>query len=70
MCSLTGEDVFLEKLPEPYHGQALELLRERAAEVTALVAMNRYYADFMAGYLAVPRANPRDSAGIEFGGNA
>ena len=71
VCSLTGEDVFLEKLPEPYHGQALELLRERAAEVTALVAMNRYYADFMAGYLAVPpRPNPRDSAGIEFGGNA
>jgi len=59
VCSLTGEDVFLEKLPEPYHGQALDLLRERAAEVTALVAMNRYYADFMAGYLRVPRERIR-----------
>jgi glycosyltransferase involved in cell wall biosynthesis len=35
------------------------LLRRRAAEVTALVAMNRYYADFMAGYLRVPRAQIR-----------
>ncbi len=59
VCSLTGEDGFLEKLPEPYHGQALELLRRRAAEVTALVAMNRYYADFMAGYLHVPRERIR-----------
>ena len=59
VCSLTGEDVFLEKLPEPYHGQALELLRRRAADVTALVAMNRYYADFMAGYLRVPRERIR-----------
>ena len=55
VCSLTGEDGFLEKLPEPYRGQALDLLRERAAEVAALVAMNRYYADFMANYLRVPR---------------
>jgi glycosyltransferase involved in cell wall biosynthesis len=55
VCSLTGEDVFVEKLPEPYRGQALDLLCERAAEVAALVAMNRYYADFMAGYLHVPR---------------
>jgi glycosyltransferase involved in cell wall biosynthesis len=59
VCSLTGEDVFLEKLPEPYHGQALELLQQRAGEVTALVAMNRYYADFMAGYLRVPREQIR-----------
>jgi glycosyltransferase involved in cell wall biosynthesis len=59
VCSLTGEDAFLEKLPEPYHGQALDLLRQRAAEVTALVAMNRYYADFMAGYLRVPRERIR-----------
>ena len=55
VCSLPGEDVFLERLPEPFHGQALALLRERIADVTALVAMNRYYTDFMASYLRVPR---------------
>jgi len=56
VCSLSGEDAFLEKLPEPHRGRALGILRQRAGEVAALVAMNRYYADFMAEYLAVPRA--------------
>ncbi len=32
------------------------MLRERAADVDAFVAINRYYADFMADYLAVDRA--------------
>ena len=31
------------------------MLRERAGDLAALVAMNGYYADFMAEYLAVPR---------------
>ena len=59
VCSLSGEDVFLEKLPEPYGGRARELLRQRATETAALVAMNRYYADRMAEYLAVPRERIR-----------
>ena len=54
VCSLGGEDSFLEKLPEPYRGRAVELLRQRAAEATLLVAMNRYYAGFMADYLRLP----------------
>src|SRR6476660_6713489 len=56
VCQLSGEDLFLEKLPPPHYDRARELLRERAAEVDAFVAINRYYADFMAGYLAVDRA--------------
>jgi glycosyltransferase involved in cell wall biosynthesis len=80
VCSLTGEDVFLEKLPEPYRGRALDLLRQRAGEVAALVAMNHYYADFMADYLGVSRDRicvippglnlagiPRRSAGVSPG---
>jgi glycosyltransferase involved in cell wall biosynthesis len=59
VCSLTGEDVFLERLPEPYHGRALTLLGQRAGEAAALVAMNRYYADFMATYLRLPRERIR-----------
>jgi glycosyltransferase involved in cell wall biosynthesis len=55
VCQLSGEDLFLEKLPPPHYDQARELLRERAAEVEAFVAINSYYADFMAGYLAVDR---------------
>lgn len=59
VCSLSGEDVFLEKLPEPYRGRARELLRQRASEASALVAMNGYYADRMAEYLSVPRERIR-----------
>ena len=56
VCQLSGEDLFLEKLPPPHYDEARALLRERAADVDAFVAINRYYADFMADYLAVDRA--------------
>lgn len=55
VCDLSGEDVFVEKLPEPHYSEVRGLLRARCAELAALVAMNRYFADFMADYLAVPR---------------
>ena len=56
VCQLSGEDLFLEKLPPPHYDQARALLRERAADVDAFVAVNRYYADFMADYLGIPAA--------------
>jgi glycosyltransferase involved in cell wall biosynthesis len=55
VCTLAGEDVFIEKLPEPHYSSVRRLLRERAAEAAALVALNHYYAGFMAEYLSVPR---------------
>jgi len=55
ICSLSGEDIFLEKLRAPHYAQARQLLRERAAEVHAFTVLNHYYADFMAEYLSVPR---------------
>ncbi len=55
VATLSGEDLFLEQLPEPYYSQARALLRERAGELDSLVALNHYYADFMADYLATPR---------------
>ena len=54
VCTLSGEDTFLEQLPEPHYSEARSVLRERCADLTALVAMNRYYAGFMAEYLSVP----------------
>jgi glycosyltransferase involved in cell wall biosynthesis len=56
VCQLSGEDLFLEKLSPPHYDQARALLRERAADTDAFVAINRYYADFMADYLAVDRS--------------
>jgi glycosyltransferase involved in cell wall biosynthesis len=55
ICQLSGEDLFLEKLKPPHYEQARSLLRERAAAVDAFVALNHYYADFMADYLSVER---------------
>ena len=55
IATLSGEDSFLEKLPSSYYFQARAELRMRAADLSGLVAMSEYYADFMAEYLAVPR---------------
>jgi glycosyltransferase involved in cell wall biosynthesis len=48
ICALQGEDIFLQYLIEPYKTEALNLLRERAAEADGFVAPCRYYAQFMA----------------------
>jgi glycosyltransferase involved in cell wall biosynthesis len=55
VCTLSGEEAFLERIPEPHYGQARAVLRQRAGDLAALVALNGYSADFMARYLAVPR---------------
>jgi glycosyltransferase involved in cell wall biosynthesis len=53
VCSLSGEDIFVEQIPEPHYADVRRLLRERAADVDHFVALNGYYADFMADYLRV-----------------
>lgn len=55
VASLTGEDGFVERLPEPYYSQARDLLAQRCDGLAGLVAMNRYYADFMTEYLRLSR---------------
>jgi glycosyltransferase involved in cell wall biosynthesis len=59
VCDLSGEDSFVEKLPEPHRHEAIAIMQDRCRDLAALVAMNRYFADFMAGYLAVPRERIR-----------
>lgn len=56
VCELTGEDLFLGQLVEPYRSQAQAIMRERAGDVSAFVATSRYYADEMSRYLAIDRA--------------
>lgn len=55
VCSLSGEDIFLEKLRPPHYEEARTLLKQRAADADAFVALNEYYADFMSEYLQTPR---------------
>src|SRR5262245_7700285 len=55
LCSLQGDDIFTESLPEPHKSRCLELVRQHAGEIDGFVATSGYYADFMADYFAIPR---------------
>jgi glycosyltransferase involved in cell wall biosynthesis len=56
VCSLAGEDLFLEQLTEPHYTQARDLLRQRASDVDVFVAYNQYFADFISEYLQISRS--------------
>jgi glycosyltransferase involved in cell wall biosynthesis len=53
-CVLQGDDIFLEDLEEPFHGQALAAIRERARDFDGFFVHSAYYRDFMTGYLGLP----------------
>lgn len=54
-CTLQGEDLFLEGLQKPFRDECLALIRQKVGDVHTFVAVSRYYAGFMAGYLGIPR---------------
>ena len=54
VCMLQDEDSFLDELPESHREAAWDVLRERAAEVDAFVAVSRYFKGVMEKRLAVP----------------
>ncbi len=58
-CTLQGEDLFLEGLPEPYRSESLRLIRESVPEVECFLAVSRYYEGFMPGYLGIPEEKMR-----------
>ena len=58
-CTLQGEDLFLEGLQEPYRTEAKELIRANVKYVDAFIAVSEYYAEFMPGYLGIPREKIR-----------
>lgn len=53
--TLQGDDIFLEELPAPARAEAIQLIQQNCEPVTGHIATCRYYADFMAGYLGLPR---------------
>lgn len=56
ICSLTGEDLFLSELVEPWKTQAIEALRKKAQDVDGFIAISHAYADHMAPLLDVARS--------------
>lgn len=58
-CTMQGEDLFLEGLPEPYRSESLRLIRENVRHVECFLAVSRYYEEFMPGYLRIPEEKMR-----------
>jgi glycosyltransferase involved in cell wall biosynthesis len=54
-CTLQGEDLFLQGLPEPWQTQALELIRRQVSHVDAFISVSEWYVQPMADLLAIPR---------------
>lgn len=47
VCSLQGEDSFLDTLPEPYRTQCWDAMRTNARSVRRFIAPSQFYADLM-----------------------
>jgi len=54
ICTLQGEDAYLDSLPETYRDAAWQLLRERVREVDRFIAPSHYFAEVMAQRLDLP----------------
>jgi glycosyltransferase involved in cell wall biosynthesis len=54
-CTLQGEELFLDGLIEPYRSEARSLIRDQIEHVDRFFAVSEYCADFMSGYLEIPR---------------
>jgi glycosyltransferase involved in cell wall biosynthesis len=55
LCTLQGDDIFLEALPPQFRDRAIALISDHCREIDGFIATSNYYADFMAGYLSIPR---------------
>jgi glycosyltransferase involved in cell wall biosynthesis len=55
LATLQGDDIFLEALPKPHRGNAIKLIQDHCRSIDGFITTSAYYADFMAGYLSIPR---------------
>lgn len=54
VCTLQGEDAFLDGLPDSHREPAWQLLRERVADVDLFIAPSRYFGELMTRRLSLP----------------
>src|SRR6185503_5522052 len=59
VCTLQGEDLFLDGLQEPYRETAMRLIREQLGNVDGFISVSEYYAEFMPRYMGIPREKIR-----------
>jgi glycosyltransferase involved in cell wall biosynthesis len=55
VCTLQGEDLFLEGLVEPYRTRAIELIKRQVSDVDGFLSVSDYYVPVMSRLLAIPR---------------
>jgi glycosyltransferase involved in cell wall biosynthesis len=49
LCSLQGEDSFLDGLPEPWRTRTWDTLADRSRDIAAFIAPSHYYGDLLGG---------------------
>ena len=54
VCTLQGEDLFLEGLVEPYRQRAIDLIRRQVHEVDCFLAVSEFYVPVMSKLLDIP----------------
>jgi len=54
VCGLTGEDIFVDALPEPWREQVLGRIAAAARDIDVFVAPTRYYATHAAQHFGLP----------------
>ena len=59
VCTLQGEDSFLDALPASHRAICWQTLAERAAEVDAFISPSKYFANVMAERLGLPPSRIR-----------
>lgn len=54
LCTLQGDDIFLDGLTEPYRQRVFSRLREIVLQIDGFLVHSRFYADYMQRYLSAP----------------
>ncbi len=53
VCTLTGEDILIDKLDEPLPSRCRELIGRHSADVDAFLSVSRYYTDYATTHLGI-----------------
>ncbi|HOW71883.1 MAG TPA: glycosyltransferase family 4 protein [Phycisphaerae bacterium] len=54
VCTLTGEDIFIDRLTEPWRSRTVELIRREGGHVAGFVSVSDYYAGYCRERFAIP----------------
>ena len=54
VCTLSGEDIFLDRMTQPYQQEAFDLIRGHSKYIDGFVAVTKYFADHAAKHFSLP----------------